>query len=140
MKININIKGVSNKQNKIKKLVYDYPSKNPYTMADFLKETVQICLENYESSTENAEVMKMFSKEEIEDAAASGKVLFGVHFNQKKPDPQKAELNAIQAFEDGMVAVFIDGVQYENIESVIDLKEGSEVVFVKLSLLAGRMW
>ena len=47
---------------------------------------------------------------------------------------------ALKCFEDGMVALFADGVRYSEPGQTIPLREGSEVTFVRLTFLAGRMW
>lgn len=87
-----------------------------------------------------AEVLKVFSEEEIEDQAKEGKISFGVKYNQRLQSEEKAITNAIQCFEDGVVAVFIDGKRYEKSDEEITIKNGSEVAFVRLTFLAGRLW
>jgi hypothetical protein len=39
-----------------------------------------------------------------------------------------------------MVALFVDGVRYQKREDVLPLREQSEVTFIRLTFLAGRMW
>lgn len=48
--------------------------------------------------------------------------------------------NALQCFEDGMVAVFVDSTRIEELDCKLSLTEGSHVIFVKLTFLVGRMW
>ena len=72
--------------------------------------------------------------------AVSGKVAYGDSVNDKKADEEAAVRNALQCFDDGMVALFADGVRYTKQDEVIPLKEQSEVTFVRLVFLAGRMW
>lgn len=140
MKVYINVKGASNKKNKIVQIAYEYPDMEGCTLRSFLTETVKLCLKDYESRAESEEIIKVFSTEEIEDRAKSGKVLFGIRYNKNKPEPDKAVQNALQCFEDGMAAVFIDGRQVENLDELIDIKNESTATFVKLAMLAGRMW
>ena len=72
--------------------------------------------------------------------AASGKVSYGEPMDDRKADPEAAVKNALQCFDDGMVALFADGVRYTKKEEMIPLKDRSEVTFVRLVFLAGRMW
>ena len=58
----------------------------------------------------------------------------------RKADAEKAVANALQCFDDGMVALFVDGVRYQKREDVLPLREQSEVTFIRLTFLAGRMW
>ena len=60
--------------------------------------------------------------------------------DSRKADEEKAVENALQCFDDGMVALFADGVRYTEREEKIALKELSEVTFIRLTFLAGRMW
>ncbi len=139
MKVNINIKGVSNRENKIVHLEYRYPDAD-MTLRDFLTETVIITVRDYNKGKASEEVLRSLSAEEISNQATAGKVAFGIHYGRNKADEQKAVDNALQCFQDGMIAVFADGERFEALEDRIPLKENSEVTFVRLTFLAGRMW
>ncbi len=139
MNIRINIKGVSNRNNKILHLEYSYADKE-MTLQDFLAETVKITVRDYNNKKVSDEVLRSLSEVEIIDKAVMGKVAFGLHFDKKKADEKKAVENVLQCFRDGLIAVFADGERYEIPEQVIPLKENSEVTFVRLTFLAGRMW
>lgn len=70
----------------------------------------------------------------------TGKVGFGSIYNQKKADLQKAQENAVQAFEDGMFAVFYNDEQLEDLTQVIDLSLQHTFAFIRLTFLAGSYW
>ncbi|AZA91241.1 Uncharacterised protein [Chryseobacterium nakagawai] len=70
----------------------------------------------------------------------TGKVGFGSIYNLKKADVQKAQDNAIQAFEDGMFAVFYNDEQLENLDQSIDLSLRHPFTFIRLAFLAGSYW
>ena len=72
--------------------------------------------------------------------AESGEVSYGDSFDERMADEETAVRNALQCFDDGMVALFADGKRYMNKEDQIPLKDQSEVTFVRLVFLAGRMW
>ncbi|MCF0111670.1 MAG: hypothetical protein HUJ58_07205 [Erysipelotrichaceae bacterium] len=153
MNINIRVKGVSNRENKIQTITYTYPD-GEYTVDRFLRETVRINLEEYQKisretipgkdyydrSENSRKVLQVLSFEEIENQATGGKVSFGVVYGDSEVDLKNAQDNAIQCFEDGMVALFADGNRYEEIKEILPLQENSEVIFVRLTFLAGRMW
>lgn len=107
---------------------------------DFLEETVRSCVRRFNERKEAGEVLRLFSREALEDMAAGGKVSFGDSLSDKKADEGKAEETALQAFEDGLVALFADGKRYEDPEEILPVREGSQVTFVRLTFLAGRMW
>ena len=139
MKININIKGYSQKEASIIKMVYEYKN-NPSTVKELLQETVKITLTKYLEDAKAAELLKALSDEDIEEMARNSKVSFGIHYNDKKPNEDKAIDNALQCFIDGIVALFINDKQYEDINETITLKEEDSLTFIKLTFLAGRMW
>lgn len=70
----------------------------------------------------------------------TGKVGFGSIYNLKKADLQKAQDNAIQAFEDGMFAVFYNEEQLESLTQTIDLGLKYTFTFIRLTFLAGSYW
>ena len=82
----------------------------------------------------------MFSKEAIDNQVASGRVRFGFLDTSRKPNLEKAIHTALECFEDGIVVLFLDGMKYEDLYQEIKLHEGSEVTFVRMTLLAGRKW
>lgn len=70
----------------------------------------------------------------------TGKIGFGSIYNLKKADVQKAQENAIQAFEDGMFAVFYNDEQLEDLTQTIDLNLQYTFTFIRLTFLAGSYW
>ncbi len=139
MKIKINIKGISNRKNKIVQIEYHYPDWK-MTLQEFLTETVKLTVRAYNNGKASEDILKCLSNEEISDQATAGKVAFGIHYGRKRADEKKAVDNALQCFQDGMIAVFIDGERFEGLGDEIPLREGSEVTFVRLTFLAGRMF
>lgn len=70
----------------------------------------------------------------------TGKAGFGSIYNLKKADLTKAQENAIQAFEDGMFAVFYNDEQLEALTQSIDLNSQYPFTFIRLAFLAGSYW
>ena len=152
MKIRINVKGASRKKAAIIQMTCDYPDRQ-MTVEEFLEETVRQNVRDYNARKDAAEILRLFSneggknsplneqfEEHIQNSAASGKVAYGDPMDGRKADEEKAVENALQCFDDGMVALFADGVRYTEREEKIALKELSEVTFIRLTFLAGRMW
>ena len=92
------------------------------------------------------------SEEQLEAMADIGRISFGVIYQPKEQDAGLAVESAVMAYMDGMVRVFINGelidvpgengmLKQEDLETYrLDLKEGDEIAFVRLTMLAGRMW
>lgn len=139
MKIMVNMKRMGKRRSDIIRAPF-YLEHCPATVGELLDETVKTCVEEYRERQENKDVLRFFSEEEIADQAAAGKVLFGINYGRGRPDLLQAVENARQAFADGMVVVFIDGQEQENLTDNIEITPESDITFVKMTLLAGRMW
>jgi hypothetical protein len=70
----------------------------------------------------------------------SGKSSFGAVYNHKLPDLKKAQETAIQAFEDGMFALFYGDDELETLQQTINLEENKTLTFIRLTFLAGSYW
>ena len=139
MQIRINVKGASRRKAAIVQQVREYPD-GPMTVEEFLAETDRQNVRDYNERKEAGEILRLFSADVLEEKAESGKVSYGDPMDDRKADEGKAVANALQCFDDGMVALFADGVRYTERSERIALGEQSEVTFIRLTFLAGRMW
>lgn len=145
MQIRINIKGVSRKKAAIAQMICEYPDKE-MTAEEFLTETVRQNVREYNARKDAVEILRLFAngneqiEAHLEAGAASGKVSYKDPTDMRKADEEKAVENALQCFDDGLVALFADGVRYTDRNEKMALKEQSEVTFIRLTFLAGRIW
>lgn len=140
MIININIKQLSKKGRKVKPLPFIY-EKNPGTVEEFIKATVDIMYRGYlEKLEKNQDIGSVYSKEHIEEMAEMGKVAFGFVYDDRVPDLEKAYETALLAYKDGIVRLFVGEQEAGALNDKINLKENDEVTFIRLAMLAGRMW
>ena len=52
-------------------------------------------------------------------------------------DENEAVKTALQAFEDGIYLVLVDGIEQRSLDAVVPVSSESRVLFLRLSLLAG---
>lgn len=97
-------------------------------------------MQEYNQRMEASDLLSYMTKDEIDDRAAAGKVSFGVNYGEHKADLRKAQENALQCFEDGIYRIFLDGKSLEDLDEIISIGEDSVFTFVRLTMLAGRMW
>ena len=138
MVVNVLVKSISKGRNKITPVPYDIPS-DIGTAEELIKEMVRESLEQYrERMQSNGDGGNVLSEQQeaLEERAVSGKVVYGAYSHRKPPDEEEAVRNALDAFGDGVIAIFIDGRQIENLTDSVTLREGSEVMFVKLTALS----
>jgi len=147
MELNVQIKQAGRRENKIgtaKLLLKQAPQTAGELIACAVKAAYTAHYEkvNGTEAFENGDLSQViiYTQDELEQKAAGGKIDFGFLKNDKKTSEKKAVETALQAFEDGIVAVFVDGTRYENTADALRLTGNETVTFVKLTMLTGRLW
>lgn len=139
MKVKILVKKLGKNRAETAPVFYDYPE-GIQSVRELLRETVRLNLQEYEKGKQEDAILQVLSRQEQETQAKSGKISFGIHYNTKKPDLDQAVDHAWQCFEDGIAALFVDGERPQGLDDAVCLKEDSELIFIRMTLLAGRMW
>ena len=144
MKLNTNIKQMGKKGRRVKPVPFEY-DRCPATAGELIEDTVRIMVKAFierQKLSVESHVPEALSDETMKSMAEIGKIAFGYIYNDKEPNEDKAVDTALLAYEDGMVRLFINGedVEYKKEGTPISLSEGDEVTFVRLAMLAGRMW
>lgn len=112
-------------------------SKNKLTIEEIIKEIVETDVANY---NEEKNLLKYLTKEEVDERASIGKIDFNERKNHNKQDLESAIKNAVLSFKDGIYLVFVNGEQKENIQELVEIENEDEILFVRLVMLAGRLW
>ncbi|WP_033544017.1 hypothetical protein [Planococcus sp. CAU13] len=89
---------------------------------------------------ESRTVISFLTASELESHLKTGKAGFDHVYGGKKADVERALEEAEQAFSDGLYRVFINDHEVGNYEEPIEFKEQDNLVFLRLTMLAGRMW
>ena len=137
MKIIINVKGLSRK-----KIIHQEEVElinKVSTTKDLITELVKINVEKFNKKIDEKDILSIMTNEYIAEAARSGKIGDEVH-GDKKANLEKAFDTAYLAFEDGLYCIFVNDEQTEKLEDNLALKDGDVLTFIKLTMLAGRMW
>ena len=80
------------------------------------------------------------TEEEIAAQSEEGRVKFASRYGENHDTPERALQVMLQAFADGLVRIFVDGEEVTDLDAALSLKEGSEVVFLRLTFLVGLLW
>ena len=138
MKIIINVKGLSRK-----KVIHQEEVElinKVSTIKDLITELVKINVEKFNKKIDDKDILSIMTNEHIAEAARSGKIGDEVH-GDKKANLEKALDTAYLAFEDGLYCIFINDEQTtEKLDDSLNLKDGDILTFIRLTMLAGRMW
>lgn len=139
IKVYVNLKKIGKLRNSIEKVTFNLRD-DINTVEGLIEDTVKICVAQYNNRKDHSEILENILKSEIDDMASSGKVSFGVNYGEDYANTEKAVKNALQCFEDGIFRVFLNGNNLENLKDTIIINENDELTFVRLTMLAGRMW
>ena len=137
MKIIVNVKGLSRKK-VIHQEELELKDKIS-TTKDLIIELVKINVEKFNKKIDDKDILSIMTNEYIAEAARSGKIGDEVH-GDKKANLEKALDTAYLAFEDGLYCIFINDEQTEKLDDSLNLKDGDILTFIRLTMLAGRMW
>lgn len=118
----------------IGKTAYDIPEAK--TLRELLMQIIEIeyCRQFEEAGKER------LSKEEIDEQKTQGKIVFGNRYDTRKSSLDQAYKTMLQDFKDGLFRVFIRQEEVTDLDAQLNLQNDDEVVFLKLVMLAGRLW
>ena len=137
MILSINIKGLSRK-----KVIHQEEIEivnEISTTKDLIKELVKVNVEKFNKKIDDKDILAIMTNEYLAEAARSGTIVDEVH-GDKKANLEKALNTAYLAFEDGLYCIFVNDEQTEKLHDSLNLKDGDILTFVRLTMLAGRMW
>ena len=96
-------------------------------------------VEEYNSKVADMQLLPYLTSEDILDKEKIGKIGFGDRKNENRQNDDDAVKNALACFEDGIFRLFINDKEI-GIGDEISLKNGDEITFIRLTMLAGRIW
>lgn len=106
-------------------------------LRDLITRVVLEEVEAFQKRQQERRLARVLSPAEIEVGRSKGKIDSGERDLQQTVNPDTAIGTALQAFEDGLYYVFIDGVQQTGLDSEVFLQAESQVTFLRLVALVG---
>lgn len=140
MKIFVNLKQIGKKKNSIDKKEYEIKD-DIQNIEDLIKAFVRIEVEEFNKRADNLKLIDFLTNEQISDNSEVGKISFNEDYNTKKQDLNKAIENALLSYQDGIYCIFLNEERLtDSLKQEICLKDEDSLTFVRLTMLAGRMW
>lgn len=140
MKIFVNLKQIGKKKNSIDKKEYEIKD-DIQNIEDLIKAFVRIEVEEFNKRADNLKLIDFLTNEQISDNSQVGKISFNEDYNTKKQDLNKAIENALLSYQDGIYCIFLNEERLtDSLKQEICLKDEDSLTFVRLTMLAGRMW
>lgn len=107
------------------------------TLRDLIARVVRAEVEAFRTRQGERKLIRALTADEIARGAAAGKVDMGGRDLEQEVDEGQAVGAALQAFEDGMYLVVVDGEEQRDLDRAVFLRPDSRVAFIRLTLLAG---
>ncbi len=107
------------------------------TLRDLIARIVHGEVQAFRQRQDERRLARVFSPAQIEEAAEKGKVDMGGRDLKQQVDEEDAVATALQAFEDGLYLVVVDGEEQRDLDREVFLQPDSRITFVRLALLAG---
>ena len=140
MQVQVNVKRIGKRRNAIETRPYEIGAVHDVGELIDAFVTAEVARFN-ERATAGETALRYLTNEEVADAATVGKVGFGVDYRGQVQSAAAAIENARQSFEDGIYRIFVNGAELEGpLDTPVTLHENDEITFVRLTMLAGRMW
>jgi hypothetical protein len=139
MKIYVTLKSASRRKDYLNKNEFVLKS-TPQSLRQLITEIIALNVEQSNERKLEKPFLHFLTNDEIVIQSATGKVGFDTKYNETKTDEEEAVNTAIQAFRDGLFKVFLNEKEQEALDIPLLLQDGAEVVFIRLTMLTGRMW
>jgi len=107
------------------------------TLRAFISYVVVKEVEAFRKRQDRRRFVRVLTAKEIHDAAVEGAVKPGENDLLQAVDDEAAVGTALQAFEDGIYLVIVDGEEQRDLDKEIRLAPDSKVTFLRLVMLAG---
>lgn len=112
----------------------------PQCVKELIERIVTGQVDRYRARPKEEDLLHWLTQEVIDARSTEGKIAFGVNYNKKEVNLDKAIANALQCFEDGIYRVFLNGEELRSLDETLSLQTGDTLTFIRLTMLSGRMW
>jgi hypothetical protein len=107
------------------------------TLRDLIARVVRAEVDAFKQRQEERRLLRALTAADIARGAARGKIDMGGRDLKQEVNADEAVATALQAFEDGLYLVIVDGEEGRSLDKEVYLQPDSRVAFVRLALLAG---
>ena len=141
MNLLFTVKTLGKKRPYLRDIEIDLDIPSNCKLSDFLTALVSQQVDAYNERQSDKTLISFIGEEKIEEQlSTSGNIKFNERYNQKLAEKDKAIETVLLAFEDGLIALFSEDKQYEDLNQKLDLKEGDSISIIRLTFLAGSIW
>lgn len=107
------------------------------TLRDLITRVVRGEVEAFRQRQQERQLVRALTASQVDEGVRKGKVDMGGRTLKQPVDEEDAVAVALQAFEDGLYLVILDGEEQSELDREVNLQPDSRVTFVRLVMLAG---
>jgi hypothetical protein len=115
----------------------EHDAGEPLTLRQLITRIVLQEVQAFQQRQQRGQFVRILTEREMEEGLSKGRVDAGGRNLWQSVKPEDAVASALQAFEDGLYLVVLDGEEQRELDRQIFLQANSHVVFVRLVMLAG---
>ncbi len=115
----------------------EHDAGEPLTLRQLLTRIVLQEIQAFQQRQQRGQFVRILTEKEIGEGLAKGRVDSGGRNLWQTVKAEEAVAAALQAFEDGLYLVILDGEEQRELDRQIFLQANSHLVFVRLVMLAG---
>jgi hypothetical protein len=107
------------------------------TLRDLIERVVRHEVAAFRQRQQDDTFLRVLTARQIEEGAARGKIDSGGRALDQPVHPEQAVATALEAFEDGLYLVAVDGAEQKSLDGQVFVNPDSRVAFIRLVMLAG---
>ncbi len=116
----------------------EFRDDNGVTLRQLIESVVRAEVTAFKERQLDRQFVHVLTSKQIEAGAVKGKIQSGgSDVPLQEVDAESAVGTALQAFEDGLYLVVIDGIEQTELDQQVFVQDESQIVFIRLTLLAG---
>lgn len=117
-------------------LVVSLPA-GPTPLRDLIEAIVRAEVESFLARAGDERTVRVLTEQALAEGLASGSVRSGGREVAAEVDPDRAVQTAIEAEQDGLFQTIVDDEPVDDLDGVVDVRDGTRVMFLRLVPLAG---
>ncbi|SCY97261.1 MULTISPECIES: hypothetical protein [unclassified Lysinibacillus] len=110
------------------------------TLQDLLVQLVTQQVQQFNEKMVDTPLHLYLTDQQLDDATQYGKVHFGEKKNDSLQSVDQAMSNMLQAFQDELFLVLHNEEWLDSLTTPLTIQEDDVFTFIKLTMLAGRIW
>lgn len=140
MKLIFTIKSLGKKRPFLNKIDISIDIESDTNLRELLGKIVLQQVKEFNERKSSSNLIQFMNESTIKDNADTGSVKFNDQYNLTEADEVKAIETVLLAFEDGLIAFFLNDNQLENLDTSIQLNDDDNISIIRLSFLSGAIW